>query len=125
MPMETMLYAAAGLTILIGCAHSYLGEKFILQRLFRRGNLPPILGGTAFTQNTLRFAWHITTVAWWGFAALLVMMTESSFSASQVGQVIAIVFGIHFLVALIASRGRHLSWVVFWGIAVLTWIASG
>ena len=76
------------------------------------------------TQNTLRFAWHLTTVAWWGFAALLVLMTGSAISTSQVGQVVAIVFGIHFLVALVASRGRHLSWIVFLFIAVLTWTAS-
>ncbi|MBT5902728.1 MAG: hypothetical protein HOH58_11555 [Opitutaceae bacterium] len=122
--METMLYAAAALTVLIGCAHSYLGEKFILQRLFRNGNLPPLFGGTEFTQNTLRFAWHLTTVAWWGFAALLIMMADSSLSASRIGQVIAIVFGIHFLVALIASRGRHFAWIVFLLIAGLAWTAS-
>lgn len=119
-----MLYAAAALTVLIGCAHSYLGEKFILQRLFRNGNLPPLFGGTEFTQNTLRFAWHLTTVAWWGFAALLIMMADSSLSASRIGQVIAIVFGIHFLVALIASRGRHFAWIVFLLIAGLAWTAS-
>src|SRR5690606_17477518 len=29
-------------------------------------------GSAEFTIRTLRFAWHITTVAWFGFAALMV-----------------------------------------------------
>ncbi|MEM1081459.1 MAG: hypothetical protein AAGH65_07740 [Pseudomonadota bacterium] len=43
-----------------------------MMRLFRQDNLPKWLGSDAFTKNTLRLAWHDTTVAWFGFAALLV-----------------------------------------------------
>lgn len=123
--METMLYAAAALTILVGCAHSYLGEKYILQSLFRNGRLPRLLGGTEFTKSTLRFAWHLTSVAWCGFAALLFLLARPELEPKAVGRVIAVVFGIHFLFALIPSRGRHLAWIVFLAIAIFTWIASG
>ncbi|GAB5561872.1 MAG: hypothetical protein SynsKO_35190 [Synoicihabitans sp.] len=119
-----MLYCAAALIVLIGLAHSYLGERFILQRLFRNGQLPRLLGGTEFTQKTLRFAWHLTSVAWWGLAAILILLAEPAASPAAIGQVIAIVFGIHFAVALIASRGQHLSWIVFLAIAALTWMAT-
>lgn len=122
--MALLLYSAALLTALIGVAHSYLGERLILRRLFRTGNLPRLLGGTAFTQNTLRFAWHLTTVAWWGFAGLLVLLAHPPITSSAIEQVIAIVFGIHFLITLIASRGRHFAWIFFLLIAVLAWTAS-
>ena len=61
---------AAALTFGVGLAHSVLGERYILIRLFRRQDLQKLFGGTAFTARTLRLAWHVTTVAWWGAAAL-------------------------------------------------------
>ena len=39
-----MLSLAAALLVLTGIAHSYLGERYLLMRLFRRDNLPEILG---------------------------------------------------------------------------------
>ncbi len=63
--MAALLYFALGL------AHSALGEKYILTRLFRRADLPNLFGSPEFTVRTLRFAWHVTTVAWFGFGVLL------------------------------------------------------
>lgn len=54
--MHTWLYLAAFLAAALGLAHSLLGERYILIRLFRRENLPKLFGSTAFTQRTLRFA---------------------------------------------------------------------
>ena len=62
--MNTAFLIAAALAVLLGVAHSYLGERYILTRLFRRGDLPRLFGGVEFTQQTLRFAWHLTSVAW-------------------------------------------------------------
>lgn len=62
----------------VGVVHSVLGERYILVRLFRRTDLPKLFGDTTFTTRTLRFAWHITTVAWWGFAAILLMLAQQS-----------------------------------------------
>lgn len=111
--MTTLLYTAAFLTFAIGIVHSVLGERYILIRLFRRNNLPKIFGGTEFTTLTLRFAWHITTIAWWGFAAILVMLAEQSFTFSNLSMVLAVTFLATGAIALVASRGRHLSWVIF------------
>lgn len=68
-----MLIIAALLLIFIGLAHSYLGERFILVRLFKR-QLPKLFGSDAFTKQVLRFAWHLTTVAWFGYAAILITL---------------------------------------------------
>jgi hypothetical protein len=106
--------AALVLAVLLAGAHSYLGERYILMRLFRRDDLPKLLGGTEFTKGTLRFAWHLTSVAWIGLAAALL-------APSRVAEVVALTFGISGLVALAGSRGRHLSWIVFFAIAALAW----
>ena len=104
-------YCAAALLFGIGIAHSYLGERYILIRLFRR-ELPELFGGVEFTRNTLRFAWHLTTIAWWGFAWLILAVGKGGIEP-QAALIIAWVFGVHGLVALLASKGRHLSWIVF------------
>ncbi|KRC30570.1 hypothetical protein [Acidovorax sp. Root217] len=70
-----MLAVAAALIWLTGLAHSFLGERYILIRLLRReDSLPKVLGSTAFTAGTLRFAWHLTTVAWWALAYLVFLL---------------------------------------------------
>lgn len=68
-----MLAIAALLFLLTGAAHSYLGERYILIRLFKRDNLPKLFGGTEFTTGTLRFAWHLLTLVWWGIAVVVLL----------------------------------------------------
>lgn len=117
-----MLIVAAALTILLGIAHSYLGERYILIRLFRRNDLPKIGRSSDFTKRTLRLAWHITTVLAFGFAALLIVLASPGEVDRRVAAgIIAASFAGSGIVALVLSRGRHLSWVVFFAIAALTW----
>ena len=114
--MEIMLYFAAFLVTALGMAHSFLGEKYILIRLFRREDLPRLFGSVQFTTRTLRFAWHITTVAWFGFAALLVHAGRGDLTSSNTVQIIgwtAIASG---LLPLILTRGKHLSWLVLFAV---------
>lgn len=47
-----MLIIASILLVLCGCVHSILGEKYILIRLFKRDNLPHLLGSDQFTKGT-------------------------------------------------------------------------
>lgn len=122
--MENVLYIAALLTVAIGVAHSYLGERYILMRLFRRTDLPELFGGTEFTKQTLRFVWHILTIAWLGFAALLVVLARGQSSSRVIGMIIGCTFLLHFVIALVASRGRHLSWLVFLAIGAAAIYAS-
>ena len=122
--MNAYLFAAGLLAVLIGLAHSWLGERFIVARLLRRNDLPHLFGSDVFTRRTLRFAWHLTTVAWWGFAALLWRLATAS-ELGLVGRNIATMIGWTFLVSAfvagVGSRGRHLSWLVFTAIAALAW----
>ena len=120
-----LLLLAAAIAVLIGVAHSYLGERYILIRLFRR-ELPKLFGDDWFTRQTLRFAWHVTTITLWGFAAVMIVLARADGAVAVSSALIAIslTFGAIGLIALIASKGRHLSWIAFFAIAILCWMAA-
>lgn len=120
-----MLLLASSFVFLTGLAHSYLGERFILMRLFRVQQLPKLIGGTAFTVGTLRFAWHLTTVAWWGVAYLLFLAAGGSLSKDQVLTVIGITSLVSAALPLYFTRGKHFSWIVFLIVGALLLVARG
>jgi hypothetical protein len=113
------LYFAALLAVSVGIAHSLLGERYLLTRLFRREGLPKLFGSTEFTVRTLRFAWHVTTIAWWGLAAILIQLARGSATASNVSLAIGVTFVATRLVTLVASRAKHLGWPVFLAIGCI------
>ena len=104
------------LLMLCGLAHSILGERYILTRLFKRGNLPPLFGNEQFTKGTLRFTWHITSVAWFGFAALVLLLPDAKILLCT----ISVVFAISGVCSAYFTKGKHLSWLVFLAISSLS-----
>jgi len=119
-----MLVTGAFLAIFLGLVHSYLGERYILIRLFKK-ELPKLLGSDWFTKRVLRFAWHLTTVAWWGFAAILFMLSSPSEDIQQqILMVIAAVFLISGLFSAAFTKGKHISWIFFWSIAGLSFYVA-
>ncbi|WP_426343658.1 hypothetical protein ACN9MU_26500 [Pseudoduganella sp. R-32] len=119
-----MLTIAALLLFFTGVAHSYLGERYILIRLFKRDNLPALFGGTDFTTGTLRFVWHLLTLVWWGIAATVLLASAKPVETRTVLQVFSIVALVSGLFPLYFTRGRHLSWIVFFAVAALLWLGS-
>lgn len=117
---EPFLALAAALLAGVAVAHSYLGERHILIRLFRRGDLPNLFGSDVFTRRTIRFAWHLTSVAWLGFALVLLAPDRPQ----HVLLAISATFGLSALATFVASRGRHLAWPVFAVIAVLAFMGA-
>ena len=114
-----MILVGSFLLLFIGFIHSYLGEKYILIRLFKRDNLPRLLGSEWFTKRILRFAWHLTTIAWWGFSVILYLLSNPSDNfRSEILTTIAVVFAMSGVVSLLFTRGKHLSWLFFFGIAI-------
>ena len=112
------------LTFGVGIAHSVLGEKLLLIRLFRRPDLPTLAGSATFAVRTLRFAWHITTVAWWGFAAMLLLASRDALTQVNALRALAITMLVTAAMILIASRGKHLAWPVFAAIAAAAlWVS--
>jgi hypothetical protein len=112
-----MLTIAALLLIFVGLVHSYLGERYILIRLFRR-ELPKLFGNDVFTKQVLRFAWHLTTVAWFGFAAILI---TSAFEIADFNSISLFIISAVFIVSGVMSfgytKGKHYSYIIFWSVA--------
>jgi hypothetical protein len=120
-----MLLIGTILLLIIGIVHSYLGEKYILIRLFRRDDLPKLLGSDWFTIRVLRFAWHLTTLAWWGFAAILYVLSTPGINIkSEILIIITVVFALSGLVSLSFTRGKHLSWLFFFTIAATSYYGA-
>lgn len=114
-----MLIIAAILIFFIGIAHSVLGEHFIIKRLLRRDNLPKVYGCDDFTKKTIRFAWHITTTAWFGLAAICIQLSAIEVNSSHFIQYsISLTFAVSGLISLYFSKAKHFSWPIFLLISV-------
>jgi hypothetical protein len=126
------LTIAALLAVTISAVHSYLGERYLIQRLLKRDDLPRLLGDDTFTRRVIRFAWHLTSVAWTGMGVVLVVLANHQPSpvavtayesganlADAVAGVIAITFLVSAVMTAVVSRLRHLAWIVFLAIGVL------
>ncbi len=125
--MKNLLLISSILTILTSIAHSWLGEKYIIIRLLRRNNLPKLFGNDVFTKHTIRFAWHLTTIAWLGLAAMQLFLS-GYFSGLNISHAIIAAISITFLastlLSIIFTRGRHFSWIVFLAVSILCGFAS-
>ena len=111
-----MIFVAGIILVAIGFVHSYLGERCILMRLFKRDNLPHLFGSDHFTKGTLRFCWHVMSLAAFGFAAILFHVpSHNRFTLSTIG----IVFLCSASLSAYFTKGRHLSWIAFLTIAIL------
>lgn len=119
---STALFVAALLVFAIGAVHSWLGERMLLGPLLAEGRRAGMLDKSEFARGVLRFAWHITTVAWWGMGAILLAYSRMAPDAGQrMGLIVlAVTFLTTGVIILAVSRGRHLAWPVFLAIAGLT-----
>ena len=120
-----MLEVAAVLCFLIGIIHSYLGERFILIPLFRGDKVPHLFGSAFFPKRTLRFAWHITTLTSWGYGYLLWEIAAGQENLVQpVLNTVGVVFFLSGAFAFSSTKGKHLSWAVFWVIAGIAYYVA-
>jgi len=120
------LFVGGLLVVLLGLAHSLLGEWLLLRPLFRRDDLPRLLGSRRFARRTWRFAWHLTTVLMVGPGVVAMVLSLGPLQAqtSWVLRVFAGVFAVCGLGSLASTRGRHFSWYVFLLIAALWWLGG-
>jgi hypothetical protein len=115
------LMLAGGLLAVLALAHSILGERAILGPLFRNPSWTLPVAPRPALQALLRFAWHLTTLAWLSVSAVLFGVAP----AFAFG-VLALLSG---LVVFVMLRS-HLAWPVFLacGLAALRgggWLPNG
>lgn len=109
--LNLWLFAGALLVFLIGLAHTVLGEKLLIGPLLEHHPWPKLPLRERFAKRTLRFAWHMTTLAWWGLSAML-LLSASSREAELTGAIAATLLLTGLLIAVV-SRGAHFAWPVF------------
>jgi hypothetical protein len=122
--LNTLLFFAAFLLVFVGIGHSYLGERYVLMRLFRHVELPRLAGSSLYMKQVLRFAWHVTSLAWWGLAAIVVMLTQSPLSGPAVGTAVGATSLATAVAILVGSRGKHLAWLLFLVVGAITIYAA-
>jgi hypothetical protein len=117
--LSTSLLVAAGLTFLVGAAHSWLGERKLIGPLLAPEGRQGLLA-RSWARTVLRFAWHLTTIAWWGSAATFAALAGGPLSAQGrlTVELASATFLVTGVIVLVTSRGRHLAWPVFLIIAV-------
>ena len=98
MNLVTPAGASLLLLTLLAAAHSLLGERRLLQPLAARVS--------PYAHAVLRGCWHLLSLCWLalGLAGLL---------APPLAPVLALLFAVHGVAALLGSKGRHLSWPLF------------
>jgi hypothetical protein len=123
--MNTYFFVAAILAFLMGLGHSIMGERYFLVRLFKREPLHHF-GDAVFINRTTRIAWHLTTIAWWNAAAILTVFTFRELDNTTViaARIISNIFLLSGLLSLVGSRGRHLSWIIFFAISLIAWLGT-
>jgi|SRR5712664_883157 hypothetical protein len=108
-----LLFVSAGITVFIAIVHSYLGEKRILPRLFANAG-SMFRGDPALMSSILRWAWHLTSLAWIALALVLVAMTHVPAAARTLPvAIIASCLALSGVVCFVTTRGRHIAWPFF------------
>lgn len=112
---EWTLSLAAFLLFGTGIVHSVLGERRLIGPLLDPAKRSGLLEHSTFARQVLRFAWHLTTLALWGFAAILVglVATPAGQQTATTLVIIALVCLLSAVYIFITSGARHLAWPVF------------
>ena len=119
------LLVAAGTTIFIAGAHSYLGEKRVFPRLLNRDAPPTLSGSPTLMRSIVRWAWHLTSFAWVALAAILIaLLNDPSQLRQSVGAIVAAYLGVGAIVTFATTRGRHVAWPFFLVATVATWLGT-
>lgn len=120
-----MYYLAAILLIGVSAMHSFVGGKRLIDPICSLPDLPIILGSRRNAELTLKFGWHFLSLFWLLLAGYLIAL---QLAVSDFEKVFTAALGCIFLlcglIAVIASRGRHLSWVFFLPLSTILIVAT-
>jgi hypothetical protein len=101
---DLLVQSAGVLALAVSLAHVVLGET----KVFRRVRIEPEWG-----RRLIRLVWHAGTVAWMGFAVLLIVAPDFGSDAARnwVIAVSVVTFGCGAIANAWATRGRHFGWM--------------
>lgn len=119
--MNMLFVAAAVFLIAISLAHSLLGERLMLLPLFQKTSVE-LSHKKPYMKPMLRFAWHITTIAWWGLTLVIIDFAGIENPSHLTVHAIAATSIVTALIIFCFSRRRHFAWIVFLAIAGYLWV---
>lgn len=116
--MSILLLIAGCLSLLLGLAHSLLGERLIF-RSWRKS--PPAIPRRH--QNIIWASWHIVSFLGFGIGGALIWVSHFpdlvlALKPALINLIIS--FVLSGVLVLYATRGKHPGWMVLLVIAVLT-----
>jgi hypothetical protein len=116
--LSEILLAVAGCgSLAAAIAHSVLGERLFIPQIQTQTTWPGSAKAAAFRSSIVRLAWHVTSVMWLGFAALLLAPLLGFDGLMPVYVVAAATFGVVLVMTGPMTAFRHVGWPVF---AVIT-----
>ena len=125
--MKTYIFIAGILAIIVGAAHSVLGEILIFRQM-RVSGIIPTNGAPLLKERHVRIlwaSWHIVTVFGWAFAAVMMRLafpTDNDLLQTFVKHTIIASMLVSALLVLLGTKGRHPGWLGLAGVAVLVWL---
>jgi hypothetical protein len=117
--MNWFLFLAGILAVLLGFAHSIIGEHMVFKGL--KDRLTRSEGRPALSDQqvrVLRGVWHLMTIFGFALAALLIASAIRDLVLDPV-MVIGITMAVSGLYWAVATRGRHPAFIVLFAIAGL------
>ncbi len=131
--MNKFFVLAGLIAFILGIAHSYLGEKYLIIPILQSEHLISALSGSVGLKKVaLRICWHFATIAMWGAATTLVFLSSLPLNQTSivVARIISLTFVADTLLVFLTPGlrliylGRHFAWVAFLAIAVLSWLGT-
>ena len=109
---DLALQAAGGLAILVAITHGVIAEL----RVFSRARIKP-----RGTQRLLRMVWQASTVDWIAIGVLLIAVPALGAESTRpwIIAVAVIVYGYAAIGNAVATRGRHIGWVLMLTVVAL------
>ena len=125
--MQSLIFAAGLLAILIGLIHSVMGEKLIFSRMRNEGFIPTVCKPQLKERHVriLWTSWHLVTVFGWTIGAILFCLASPSYVSSYqevIGNIILISMLFSSLLVLVGTKGMHPGWLGLLAVAILIWI---
>lgn len=121
---DMALLLAGSFLVGLGLVHSWLGEVKLIGPLLSPAGRAGMLVHSRFARDVLRFAWHLTSLAWWGMG-ISVALLAAPFSVDPRLALLAgtgVTCLITGVLILVIGRGRHLAWPAFLAAAFCCWV---
>ncbi len=118
--MSSFALLSAGTICAIGSLiHSWLGERQLLGPVLSAERHNGSLAEGSSARRVLRFAWHLTSLAWLALGAILVALALSppNFLGVSVLLIVTVVLWLNGLITLLAGGVRHIGWPLFFAAA--------